>query len=243
MTEPRLIHLWNSMSCKSQRWTKKKITPSEELCIWTQWQLSTSTKCGFFATRHKHTFISLAQQREQGWAVRMFSQCLKTLPASVEPTPHCKLKPAEFLRITLLYNGWSLSLITGWFFPYNPTVIPNKSGCPVTPTQLKAHLNPTPFSPSKVNLFMSGLYTICVHHVQSETNLLFYSTHSLNYIIKGQPLIPGQNSLSEGSDLSNISLLRSTVLLDCNHPPPQETKGILLWKISNINIMEFFPTQ
>lgn len=93
------------------------------------------------------------------------------------------------------------------FFPHNPRVITDKHGCPGTPTQFKAHLNPIPFSPSKIILFVSGLYAICVHHVQSEKNLLLYSTHSFNYIIKGQSLIPGQNYHSEGSDLSNISLL------------------------------------
>lgn len=108
--------------------------------------------------RSSSYFTLLAQQRTGWGAVRMLSQCLKTLPASAEPCPHSKLKPVEFLKITLLYNRWSLSLITGLLLPYNAMVITDKSGCPVTPTQFKAHLNPTPFSPSKVNLCSCLVY-------------------------------------------------------------------------------------
>lgn len=125
--------------------------------------------------------------------------------------------------------------------PDTPMVIIDISGCPFTPTQFKAHLNPIFFSPSSKSLFMSSLYTIRVHHVHSEKNLLSHSTHSLNFITKGQSLITGQNYLSEGSDLSTISLLWSMVLLDCNHPPPQETKAYCCEWSQILTLFSFSP--
>lgn len=225
MTEHRLIHLSNPTNCKSQRWTKNHLHAQ----LWGTLYVSSVT------TQHQPCVVSLPhvpntasslsylhnEENRGEVQVKMLSQCLKTLPASAETIPHSKLKPVEFCRLTLLYNRWSLSLITGLLFPYNPMVITDKPGCPVTPIQFKPHLNPTPFSPSKVNLCSCQVYTpSCPEWKKSA----FLFTHSI-LSSKDQSLIPGQNYLPEGSDLSNISLLWSTVLLDCNHPPPQETKA------------------
>lgn len=245
MTECRLIHLCNS----TETWwiisyeDEPRRTPHPSVRSFV-YELSTGTKSVASLPQVPNTpFPELHNEENRDEVqVRLLSQCLKTLPASAEATPHSKLKPAKFSRITLLYNGWGLSLITGLFFPDKPVVIIDKSGCPLTPTQFKAHLNPIPFfSPRSKSLFVSGLYTIREHHVQSEKNLLSHSTHSLNFITKGQSLITGQNYLSEGSDSSNISLLWSMVLLDCNHPPPQETKAYWCKWSQVLTVFSFFP--
>lgn len=185
------------------------------------YELSDSTaQTAWLLCHRSQTHLCLAQRREQGWGVsKRALPVLGALPAQQNQLL-IQLKPAKLCSITLVYHGWSLSLTADWFFPHTPTVIIGNSGCPVTSAKFKAHLNPSPLSASKVNLCSCQ-----VHHVQSEKYLLSYSTHSLNSIIKGQPLTPGQNHLPEGSDLSNIALLRSRLLLDCNHPPPQETNA------------------
>lgn len=187
------------------------------------------------------SFFTLLAQQRTGWgAVRMLSQCLKTLPASAEPCPHSKLKPVEFLKITLLYNRWSLSLITGLLLPYNAMVITDKSGCPVTPTQFKAHLNPTPFSPSKVNLcsclvyapscpewkkpaFLFNLLTQLYHQRSATYPRTKLSFRRLWFEQHIPALIHGAAGLQSST--------------------PSRNKSIVLWMKPNINIMDFFSTQ
>lgn len=115
---------------------------------------------------------------------------LKMLLASAEPIPHSKLKPAKFSKIILPCNGWSLSLITVLFFPRKPMAVIDTSGCPLTPPQLKTHLNAVPFLPRRqILLHVSFIHHLCTSCPEwknkTKQNLLSHSTHPLDYIIRG----------------------------------------------------------
>lgn len=213
MTECRLIHLCNS----TETWwiisyeDEPRRTPHPSVRSFV-YELKTGTKSVASLPQVPNTpFPELHNEENRDEVqVRLLSQCLKTLPASAEPTPHPKLKPAKFSRITLLYNGWDLSLITGLFFPDKPMVIIDKSGCPLTPTQFKAHPNPVPFSRPEVNLCSCQVYTPFVNIMSRVKKICFplQPTHSI--------LSPKASHLSQGKTIFQKALTQATY--PCSDP-------------------------